>query len=220
MSYYIVQGIYILIQVAVVLLCITVHEFSHGYMAYRLGDDTAKRQGRLTLNPIKHLDPIGAIMLLVARFGWAKPVPVNPYNFQNMKTGMALTAVAGPASNFVFAILAAFLYRELAQGTFFTAANTNFFITCTQFFLQMLVVINCALGLFNLLPIPPLDGSKIIGGFMSDDLYFRWMEWERKGAFVLMAIILISFVFKIPILARIIYPPLNFLTNLLIGVEL
>jgi Zn-dependent protease len=157
-------------------------------------------------------------MLLVAKIGWAKPVPVNPYNFRDMKLGMALTAAAGPASNFVFAIVAAGVYR-LIPGMY-EISNPGFIVLLFVYALQMTVIINIALGLFNLLPFPPLDGSKILGGFMSDEMYFKWMEWERKGAYLLMAIIMISFVFKIPLISTVIYPPLNFFTQLLIGVSL
>ena len=198
----------ILIQVAVVLACLTIHEFSHGYVAYLLGDDTAKRAGRLTLNPLKHLDILGAVMLLIAKIGWAKPVPVNPYNFKDMKVGMAITAAAGPASNFLFAIIAAFLYRSFMSG---------FPPSILTYTLQIIVIINIALGLFNLIPIPPLDGSKIIGGFMPDEMFFRWMQWERKGAYLLMIIFGISFLFRIPLVGTIIMPALNFFVGLLLG---
>jgi len=197
----------LLLQVPIVIMCITIHEFSHAYCAYLLGDDTAKRYGRLSLNPLKHLDILGAIMLLIFRFGWAKPVPVNPYNFQNMKTGSALTALAGPASNFIFACLCAAIFRALPDTLGFIKLICVFG-----------VMFNVALGLFNLIPIPPLDGSKIIGGFMPDEMYFRWAAWERNGAFILMIIFAVSYVFKIPLIATIIMPPLNYIMRLLLGV--
>ncbi len=100
-----------ILQIPILLITITIHEFSHGYVAYLLGDDTAKRAGRLTLNPISHIDPIGLIMLFIARFGWAKPVPINPYNFKDYKRDTAISAAAGPASNFVMAILLSILFR-------------------------------------------------------------------------------------------------------------
>ena len=198
----------LLIQIPVVLACITIHEFSHGYVAYLLGDDTAKRAGRLTLNPLKHLDVLGAIMLIIVKIGWAKPVPVNPYNFKDMKVGMAITAAAGPISNFLFAVIAAIFYRSLMSG---------FPPSILTYILQFIVVINIALGLFNLIPFPPLDGSKIIGGFMPDEMFFRWMQWERNGAYLLMIIFGISFLFRIPLLGTIIMPALNFFVTLLLG---
>ena len=206
----------LLIRIAMVIFAITIHEFSHALAAYSLGDDTAKRMGRLSLNPIKHLDILGAIMLLIARVGWAKPVPINPYNFRNMKIDTALTAAAGPASNFVMAIFAAMLYR-MNISLFSNLTTTSFFVAISMFALKFAVIINIALGLFNLIPIPPLDGSKIIGGFMPDDMYFRWATFERTGAYLLMLIFAISFIFKIPLIHTIIYPPLNFFTELLIG---
>jgi Zn-dependent protease len=214
-----IKALFIAIQVVVVLICITIHELSHGLAAYKLGDDTAKRAGRLTLNPIKHIDPFGAIMLLIVHFGWAKPVPVNPYNFDNMKTGMAWTALAGPASNFILAILASVVYNFFIS-MFGSSINESYFLAILMYSLQMLIMFNIALGLFNLLPIPPLDGSRIVGAFMSDDMYFRWVEFERKGAYLLMGIIMVCFVFRIPLFGYLIAGPLNFFMNLLIGVTL
>ena len=200
------------IIIAVFLTALTIHEFAHGYVAYILGDDTAKRQGRLTLNPLKHLDLFGSLMILFAGVGWAKPVPVNPYNFRKMKTDMALTAVAGPASNFAIAIVAAIFFRVLTGYYDFTMNNL------TTVFLFLLVQINVLLGLFNLLPVPPLDGSKIIGGFMPDDMYFKWSAWERNGFYLLMLVFVISAVFRIPLIASIIFPPMTFIVGLLLGI--
>ena len=200
-----------MIVIAVFLMALTIHEFSHGYIAYILGDDTAKRQGRLTLNPLKHLDIFGSLMIIFVGVGWAKPVPVNPYNFKKMKTDMALTAVAGPASNFAVAIVAAVIFRVLT-GYFDTPMNFT-----VQLFLFLLVQVNVLLGLFNLLPVPPLDGSKIIGGFMPDDIYFRWSAWERQGFYLLMMIFVISAVFRVPLIATIIFPPMSFIVGLLLG---
>ncbi|MCD4796180.1 MAG: site-2 protease family protein, partial [Candidatus Cloacimonetes bacterium] len=154
----------LIIQLPILLISLTIHEFSHGYAAYILGDDTAKRAGRLTLNPISHIDPIGLIMLFIARIGWAKPVPINPYNFQNYKRDTALTAAAGPAANFILAILLSVVFnliKKLNPEIMYAAGEF------TQFWIGMLlyaVLINLALGLFNLIPIPPMDGSKILGG--------------------------------------------------------
>jgi len=207
----------ILIQIPILLLTLTIHEFSHGYVAYILGDDTAKRAGRLTLNPISHIDPIGLLMLFIVRIGWAKPVPVNPYNFNNQKRDMAITAAAGPVSNFIVAIILAVVYNLLMK------TNVNYNLTINQIFifiLQYSILINLALGIFNLIPIPPMDGSKILGGFLSDEAYYKYTAQERRGAQILMIIFAISFVFRIPLISYIIMPPLNFFLKLLIGITL
>ncbi len=210
----------IIIQLPILLIALTVHEFSHGYVAYMLGDDTAKRAGRLTLNPISHIDPFGLIMLFIARIGWAKPVPINPYNFNNYKKDTALTAAAGPAANFILAILLSVVFnliKKMNPDIMYHASSL------TQFWLSMLlyaILINLALGLFNLIPIPPMDGSKILGGFLSDEAYYRFTARERQGAQLLMIILAISFVFRLNIIGTIIMPPLNFFLKLLTGITL
>ena len=166
------------------LICITLHELSHGLVAYRLGDDTAKRAGRLTLNPIRHLDPMGLLMMVVFRFGWAKPVPVNMYRFKNPKRGMAITALAGPASNVlitvVFLLLYGALYIPLRSG----AAG--------RYFLEMLELtsyISLSFAVFNILPLPPLDGSKVLFSLMSDEGYVKLMRYERYGSILLLVLV-------------------------------
>lgn len=166
------------------LICITLHELSHGLAAYRLGDDTAKRAGRLTLNPLKHLDPMGMLMMLVFRFGWAKPVPVNMYRFQNPKRGMALTALAGPASNVVITLVFLLLYGALYIPLQGSAAG--------GYILQMLELtayISLGFALFNLIPIPPLDGSKVAFSLMSDRAYAKLMRYERYGGIALLLLV-------------------------------
>ena len=174
----------ILLGVIPSLLCITLHELSHGLVAYKLGDPTAKLAGRLTLNPLKHLDPMGMLMMLVFHVGWAKPVPVNMNRFCNPKRGMALTALAGPASNLIIAAVFLFLY-----GLCYSPLRGN---ATGRYFLQMIeltATISIGLAVFNLLPIPPLDGSKILFSFLSDERY-RWlMRYERFG-FAILAVLL------------------------------
>lgn len=210
----------LIIQIPILLITLTIHEFSHGYVAYLLGDDTAKRAGRLTLNPISHIDPFGLLMLFIAHIGWAKPVPVNPYNFVNQKRDMAITAAAGPVSNFVMAIILSVVFNLLKS------ANPNILYSgslFSQFLTSMLVyaiLINLALGIFNLIPIPPMDGSKILGGFLSDEAYYKYTAQERKGAQLLMIIFAISFVFKLNLIGAIIMPPLYFFLKLLTGITL
>ena len=151
-----------------VLIAITFHEFAHGYVAYKLGDDTAKKQGRLSLNPFAHLDPIGTVLLLVAGFGWGKPVEVNPRNYtrkMSMEKGEALVSIAGPLMNFLLAIVFTLIYCAIYKFASIT------FISSTVGYVIMLLIsgtisVNIGLGVFNLLPLPPLDGSKVIMPFL------------------------------------------------------
>lgn len=173
-----------LINAIPALLCITVHEFSHGLAAYMLGDTTAKRSGRLTLNPIKHIDPMGLIMLIACRFGWAKPVPVNMYNFRDPKRGMAITAIAGPVSNLLFACICFFVYG-FSYYWLYSVNWGDTFLTLVY----ATAYINISLAVFNILPIPPLDGSKILFSFISQDKYRALMRYERYGMIILMIIV-------------------------------
>ena len=152
-----------LLIIPCVLIALTFHEFAHGYVAYKLGDPTAKYSGRLSMNPIKHLDPIGTICMIFFRFGWAKPVPVNTRYFKKPRRDMALTAAAGPIMNFLLAFvsllifyLLPFLFKLLPLTNF----TVNLYVTVSDFFLYM-HVLNLSLGVFNLIPLPPLDGSRI-----------------------------------------------------------
>ena len=156
-------------------------------MAYRLGDNTAKRAGRLTLNPIRHIDPMGLLMMVVFRFGWAKPVPVDMRNFKNPKRGMALTALAGPVSNLLLAAVALLLYGLLFIPLRRMGGAGEFigqFLTITAY-------LSTALAVFNILPIPPLDGSKVLGAALSDRAYWSLMRFERYGMIALVAILLL-----------------------------
>lgn len=157
----------LLMTLPAVLIAITFHEFAHGFAADKLGDDTPRRQGRLNLNPLSHLDPIGTIMLIFAGFGWGKPVEINPGNFNRnvrMSVGEAIVAASGPIMNFILAILFGIIYAvvyKFAPGFFMTQAGVIVMIL-----LQACIATNIGLGIFNLIPLPPLDGSKIIGGFL------------------------------------------------------
>ena len=173
-------------QIVAVLLCLTVHETCHGLAAYCLGDPTAKRQHRLSLNPLRHLDPLGALMMLVAGFGWARPVPVDPGYFRHPKTGMALTALAGPLSNLAMA------YLSLVVRNFLIVAFWNGgpdFLLWVIDFLAVFTVFNVGLGIFNLIPFPPLDGAKVLGGLLPDRLYYRVLRYEQIGMFVLLSVL-------------------------------
>ena len=174
----------ILLSVVPSLFCITVHELSHGYVAYLLGDDTAKRAGRLTLNPLRHIDPMGLVMMAVFHFGWAKPVPVNMFKFKDPKKGMAVTALAGPLSNLLLAFVFMVLYGLLVVPLY--GGNAGSYV------LRMLVLgayISTGLAVFNLIPIPPLDGSKILLAFLSDEAYAKLMRYERYGMLDMVALV-------------------------------
>lgn len=180
---------YILILAFCVLFSLSVHEFSHGLAAYAVGDKTAKYSGRLSLNPLAHLDPFGAICLFLFGFGWAKPVPVNPWNFKNKKGGMILTALAGPFSNFLLAFIAMVIYTLLGGLRF---SSASFGLTLASVFYELayyMIMINLGLGLFNLIPIPPLDGSKVLTAILPERTYFKLMNYERYGFIILIILI-------------------------------
>lgn len=168
--YYLVSLLY---TVPVLLIAFPVHECAHGWVAYRLGDDTAKRDGRLTLNPFKHLDFWGTVCLIVARFGWAKPVPVNPYNFRDRKAGMALTSLAGPFSNLIMAFLSLALLKLFG----FVTGVPALLSTIVTNLLVVSAEINAGLFVFNLIPVPPLDGSRILAIFLperAEEAFYRY----------------------------------------------
>lgn len=166
------------------LICLTFHELAHGWTAYRLGDPTAKLNGRLTLNPVAHVDWMGLFLMLVARVGWAKPVPVDMRNFRNPKRGMAVTALAGPLSNFVLAYLAVLI----CSGIFHFAPDHVIFAYVILFFCY-LAVLSVGLGLFNLIPLPPLDGSKILFSLLPDRVYWKILRYER---YLVFAVVLLA----------------------------
>ncbi len=171
-----------LLLLPIVVASLALHELAHAYVAWRLGDPTAKEQGRLTLNPIVHLDPLGTLMFALTAllagvpFGWAKPVPVDPRNFRRPKEGMALVAVAGPAMNFVLALVALAVLRhaELDGRAFDVVA--------------LAYLVNVILGLFNLIPIPPLDGSRIVGVLMNNATYARWIALDAVGMLIVFGV--------------------------------
>ena len=177
-----------------VLMAITFHETAHGFVAYKLGDPTAKNQGRLTLNPLAHLGPIGALLMLVAGFGWAKPVPVNPFYFNGDRNkGMMLVSIAGPATNLVLSFIAYFIY---------VAGNGFMTIPFVNTFLYYCITLNIYLAIFNLIPIPPLDGSKILAGFLPKATAYKYLNTvEKYGFLILMVLILLNItdLFLVPI---------------------
>ncbi len=181
----------LLARFIVLFTAITVHEYAHGLIAYKLGDPTAKYAGRLSLNPLSHLDPIGALCMVFFRFGWAKPVPINPLYFKDRKRDSAIVALAGPLSNIILTFLSTLVF-----AVYYVYVYLNFPNFVTQFiytvFMQ-LAVVNISFAVFNLIPFPPLDGSKILGAFLSYENYGRLLQYERFGFPVLILLSLTGF---------------------------
>lgn len=198
----------LLLSLPAVLLSLTLHECAHGWVAYRLGDPTARDLGRLTLNPMRHLDPIGALSLLIFRIGWAKPVPINPNNFKRPRLGMALTAAAGPLSNLLIAFVSTFILLLIDRGARNVDSSPLFLFLYYLFqFFYLLHLMNLALSLFNLLPLPPLDGSRILSLVLPKRAYFWVLRHERQiYLFVLVWLIggtyLARFLLEVPRIAE------------------
>ena len=172
------------LRAAAIFLCLTIHETCHGLAALALGDPTAKSMHRLSLNPLRHIDWFGLLMMFTVGFGWAKPVPVDPRYFKNPKGGMAFTALAGPLSNLILAFLALLIGKAVYVYAPYSVGWGTVFDFCTG----ILAPLSIGLGLFNLLPIPPLDGAKVLGAALPDGMYFRIMRYERFGLLVLLAL--------------------------------
>lgn len=173
-----------LLRVPIVLFSLTVHEVAHGYAAYKMGDPTAKNLGRLSLNPLKHLDPLGTLCMILFRFGWAKPVPISTRYFKKPKLGMAISSLAGPLSNLLMAFLAfvisAYLLRFGSYGGFFDTYTTGGRILYMLYlFFDTFYWMNITFAIFNLIPVPPLDGSRILYVVLPDKLYFGIMRYEQ-----------------------------------------
>ncbi len=182
-------------RLIIVLIALTVHEVAHGWVALKLGDDTAAKFGRLSLNPAKHLDPWGFLCMLFFGFGWANPVPIRAGRFKNPRRGMALSALAGPVSNLLLAVLI-WVPLEIVTLVIFNGnvpLNSQFSANLTMVLFQFLYLfasMNVSLAVFNFLPIPPLDGSRILYAFLPDKLYFGVMKYERAISIVIMVLLL------------------------------
>lgn len=198
----------VVLRVAGLLIAITVHEVAHGYTAFLLGDRTAYMRGRLTLNPVSHLDPLGALMLFLVGFGWAKPVPVSPYNFRDPRRGMLLVSVAGPASNIALAALIAIPIRA---GLFPLAALGHMLNVWILNLMLITIMLNLALAVFNLLPVPPLDGSKILAGLVPTYYHQKLAFLDTYGHLILILLLLTG------LHRYIIVPVLNLLLFLVLG---
>ena len=192
------------------IIAISVHEFSHALLAYRLGDNTAKNQGRLTLNPKAHLDPMGTIMIVFAGFGWGRPTPVSPWNLRiGEKAGMAVVSVAGPISNLIVALVTGIIFQFYMNSGSDSIQVARILLTVIQ--------LNLVLAIFNLLPIAPLDGFKIVLGLLPRDAALSFAKTERYGMMILVLVIMGDVFLNIGILGRVISPVISFLMRLVIG---
>jgi Zn-dependent protease len=201
-----------------ILVALTFHEYAHAFVANRLGDTTAKEQGRLTLNPLVHLDLLGTAMLFIASIGWAKPVPVNPFAFKNPKRDLLWVSLAGPGSNlllaFIFGLACRILGVESLQNPGYGVAGI------INFLVGYGMVVNIVLAIFNILPIPPLDGSKILMGLVPQKYENHFAPLMRYGPTLLIVIIAMGFIAKIPILWFIINPFVKFFSYIFAGTNL
>lgn len=202
-------AILFLARLFVVFCTLPVHEYSHAFVADKLGDKTARLSGRLTLNPMAHIDILGAIMILFVGFGYAKPVPVNPRNFKNPKKGMALTALAGPFSNILMAVVFMFLSNVLSLF------GSSLFVQAFYVFFSFAASINIGLAVFNLIPIPPLDGSRVLELLIPDKYYYKFAQYERYIVIVIFGLIIFG-VLDAPLafLQNHLYSALNYIVSL------
>jgi Zn-dependent protease len=190
----------IALRIPALLIAITIHEFAHARMAYHFGDTTAKMQGRMNLNPLSHLDPIGTIMILLVGFGWAKPVPINPYNFNQYRKGLRWVSFAGPMVNFMLGFASLIIITVL----FKSGLTGGLFLQ----FMMVLLQLNILLGIFNLIPIPPLDGSKILMSFLPDSSLGLYRQIEQYAPLILLGLIITG------LLGVIIFPLYNLILSL------
>lgn len=184
------QLLTLFLQVVAALLCVSFHEMGHGYAAWLLGDSTARKKGRVSMNPLRHIDPLGLLLLITAGFGWAKPVPVDMQYFRRPKLGMALTALAGPLSNFLMGLVAmaiASVLYHFAGALIMTTSLYYLFLLLIR-----IAILSVGLGMFNLIPIPPLDGSKILFSLLPDRAYYTILRYERYMMFLLFALVFLN----------------------------
>ena len=177
----------IVARLLVLATSLSVHEWAHAFVAYKLGDDTAYRMGRVTLNPLVHLDPIGTLMILLLGFGGAKPVEVNPLNFRNHRKGMAAVAFAGPLSNFILAFITLIIVRVWWRVALLTGGPSSVTHNAINI-LYIMATTNISLGVFNLIPISPLDGSKVLGAFIVNDFYYKMLRYQQQSYMVLLIV--------------------------------
>ena len=188
------------------LVAITIHEFSHSLAADRLGDPTPRINGRLTLNPLAHLDLIGTLILLLTNFGWGKPVPIDPYNLENPRRDEALISLAGPISNLILAIILSFFLRIISISSVWPIFHL---------ILSPVIILNVSLCIFNLLPFPPLDGSKIFFGLLANELTDEWEGFFNQYSLLIIFLLLFPFSGQ-PLVSQLIMPIINFILDLLL----
>ena len=204
---YITELLYV---IPAVLIVLTVHEFGHAYVAYKMGDVTAKEEGRLSLNPLRHIDPIGLLALIIFRFGWGKPVPVDFTALRNLRKGMVFVSLAGPLANFILAFALAPLFNWMSRNPI-ALTGFGYFVQLVQY----IIVLSVYLGIFNLIPIPPLDGSKIVFAFTKNPLRFLYDDSLNYYGIIFLVIILSVPFFRFNyFFLRVVSPILNLLSKL------
>lgn len=203
----------LLITIPAILYALTIHEYFHGWTANKFGDPTARLQGRLTLNPLAHIDILGALCFVFANFGWGKPVPINPYNFKNPRRDNVLVSFAGPASNFVSAFLFGVIFQLLRNATFIPLnVSTNLFNL-----LLSGIMMNLSLAIFNMIPLFPLDGSHILEGLLPSAMARKYKEIERYSPFILLGLIIMGNYGGISIFSMVLGPPIHYFLRLFTG---
>ncbi len=209
--------VYFLIMVISLLPALTMHEWAHGYAAYKLGDDTAKADGRLSLNPLDHLDPMGSLMMLLVGFGWAKPVPINTRKFQKPKRDIAITSIAGPLMNFVVAIFSGLLFVlavYVCKATDISGITADVIVAIFEYSM----LLNIGLGLFNLIPIPPLDGSNVLMCALPPRAAMQYSKVRYYTRYIVLGIILLSWMpFPLNLVSDFLFMPLDFLRSFFAG---
>jgi Zn-dependent protease len=197
-----------------ILLALTLHEYAHGWVADKLGDPTARHAGRLTLNPLAHLDPLGTLTLFLFRFGWGKPVPVNPYNFRNGRTGDVMVSLAGITVNLILAFLFSQVLRLAVAGNWITDANVS--SPVSQLLLNT-IIINLYLAVFNLIPIPPLDGSHVLSSILPGTLRREYQRVAQYGPLLIMGLVLLDLLFHKSVFGIVLTPVVGFLFSTFTG---